>query len=91
MMNDFWIESNNGNSLFFRKREDGDFYVEARSFTSPAITIIVPADAMSDLIAWVGYIPTESEEVEKSLERENEFFRKASKDGKVNPFEPDEG
>lgn len=50
---DFWIETNSGQTLFFRKRDDGDFYVEARSFVSPAIVLIVPADAMADFVNWV--------------------------------------
>jgi len=88
---DFWIETNSGESIFFRKREDGDFYVETRSFASPPIVVIVPEDAMTDLANWISeQNKSESQKIEESLNRENEHFKRASKGGKVNPFEPDE-
>lgn len=34
---------------------------------------------------------TEAELIEQSLEREDRFFRKASRNNTRNPFEPDEG
>lgn len=34
---------------------------------------------------------TEGQLISESLERENDFFRKASKNHTVNPFAPDEG
>lgn len=34
---------------------------------------------------------TEAQLIEESLERENERFRKASRNNTRNPFEPDEG